>query len=875
MSWTSLVFRRLFIICRKRVREPELTIETTEIRPVKRGVAKVAAVFSYRYDAQLVPGLIENISPSVHAWVGFDDRAAVEAMSNEPARRNVLLNAARAIGAEWILAVDPDERFEIGLEDRITQMTNREEPALWNFAIRELFLHDSYRIDGLWGGKKQMRLFPANASNAASGDNYHGGWVKLHSGLRSFDSGLNLYHLRHILPARRQHRRDTYAAADPDRRFQKIGYDYLVDERSMVLEAIAKGRGYFPHFAEDGEVWGPPIQLVGAPIPDSQGQRLRYASVIRRRRGAGAAHYVLSDLIAADPDDQDLPLVATQLSHEARNDEAVKAEVAALLNCNPAQALPLFIRAKSRLAQDDRIGAHKDAVAAARIFPAVATLDLFWRGLDDGIDRFAAKQALWRRWAGNNARLIEGPAQVRSEMAVVVLGYKAPVELKQAVMSLLEQSVRPEIIVVNSGGGNVCSVLDGLCDRIRVITTENRLFVGAARNVGIDASSARYVAFLAADCQAKPGWVAGRLAAHASGALAVSSPVVPDRSDNLSSLAANAILHRRRNLTISVEKMVHYGLSYDRSIFADFGYFAPALRVGEDTDLNDRIAERTMISAAPGVTTTHRYPNGLGALCRDMMLRGKRRASHSPYTELREDPKAWRRVWQLARKRFEHSLEAANRSDGLGQRRSKWLGVMMVLAVASDSIGIVITLRRMRQAARHLQKGRALLTCDPVGAIGLIRRATRLDPQSWHVFLALGEALFAQPLGPDHEQGIIALKRAHALSPRQPAPVVALCNALTKNDRLQEALDVADLAITRAPDVWQYWLKASTISLRLGRNATALFFAQGALVQSPAGFAAHKTLLAVHKVNRNLKQVKKRQQSCLSIDPNMGKGPRV
>lgn len=74
--------------------------------------------------------------------------------------------------------------------------------------------------------------------------------------------------------------------------------------------------------------------------------------------------------------------------------------------------------------------------------------------------------------------------------------------------------------------GLVADILADHLDHIRLITTDQRLFVGAA-NIGIHASRGNTVGFLAGDCCAMPGWVAGRMREHDLGAKAVSNPVVP------------------------------------------------------------------------------------------------------------------------------------------------------------------------------------------------------------------------------------------------------------------------------------------------------------------------------------------------------------
>ncbi len=58
-----------------------------------------------------------------------------------------------------------------------------------------------------------------------------------------------------IAPVRRHGRRALCNRLDPQRQSQAIGYDYLTDERGMVLERIPEGRGYEPGFRDDNGLW--------------------------------------------------------------------------------------------------------------------------------------------------------------------------------------------------------------------------------------------------------------------------------------------------------------------------------------------------------------------------------------------------------------------------------------------------------------------------------------------------------------------------------------------------------------------------------------------------------------------------------------------
>jgi hypothetical protein len=221
---------------------------------------RVVAIFSYRYDAHLVPDLIENITPLCDGWVSWDDRNAAAVFTGDAVRRHALYEAAFAAGAQWLLCVDPDERFEVGAAAHIRRMALVPGLTSWTFDLREMYTPTAWRSDGVWGRKRQRRLFrifpnqfPIAERGAFVANPLHDQWVP--AGYRTLHSALNLYHLKMIDPKRRIARRDLYNALDPDRRYQKIGYDYLADDTGAVLTEMPPGRRYLPEHREDHELW--------------------------------------------------------------------------------------------------------------------------------------------------------------------------------------------------------------------------------------------------------------------------------------------------------------------------------------------------------------------------------------------------------------------------------------------------------------------------------------------------------------------------------------------------------------------------------------------------------------------------------------------
>ena len=100
------------------------------------------------------------------------------------------------------------------------ELTSKRMPLVWCFNLREMYAADEYRVDGVWGRKSQGRLFPIYRTPLLKGITRRFPRKSLHAefsprGFRHRNTGLNLYHLKMIDPARRRMRRDLYAALDP------------------------------------------------------------------------------------------------------------------------------------------------------------------------------------------------------------------------------------------------------------------------------------------------------------------------------------------------------------------------------------------------------------------------------------------------------------------------------------------------------------------------------------------------------------------------------------------------------------------------------------------------------------------------------------
>jgi glycosyltransferase involved in cell wall biosynthesis len=206
------------------------------------------------------------------------------------------------------------------------------------------------------------------------------------------------------------------------------------------------------------------------------------------------------------------------------------------------------------------------------------------------------------------------------------MAYQAPTSLVPAVLSILKQVPRPEIVVINSGGGNAQQLLTDAKIDLKVIESPHRLLPGGTRNLGIHATQARYVAFLAADCTAETGWIAERLKVHHQGHSSVASALLCHEPKNSIALAAHLSLFFRRMPRTPANIALAYGGSYDRRLFSTYGFFREDMRGGEDTEFHMRLSADEQPKWSPQIQTVHFGTSSWLQFFSDQFQRGKRSA---------------------------------------------------------------------------------------------------------------------------------------------------------------------------------------------------------------------------------------------------------
>jgi glycosyltransferase involved in cell wall biosynthesis len=209
-------------------------------------------------------------------------------------------------------------------------------------------------------------------------------------------------------------------------------------------------------------------------------------------------------------------------------------------------------------------------------------------------------------------------------LSCVVLDLAGEEGLADAVRSLLVQDPA-EVVVVSSGGGDPAGRLRAAGIDVPVVTHPQRLFAGGVRNAGIAHTRGRWVAFMAADCIAQPGYVAARLHAHRDGAAVVAGALANAHPESRSAGASHLLLHHRRMADTPAALAIVNPSSFDRAVFEAVGTFRDDLRTGEDTELLARLPASLAPRWVPEVGVAHRYPTTPLALVREQFGRGRRR----------------------------------------------------------------------------------------------------------------------------------------------------------------------------------------------------------------------------------------------------------
>jgi hypothetical protein len=153
-----------------------------------------------------------------------------------------------------------------------------------------------------------------------------------------------------------------------------------------------------------------------------------------------------------------------------------------------------------------------------------------------------------------------------------------------------------------------------------VIESETIMSAGAAKNIGIRAAVAPFVAFIGADCVVRPDWSRRRCFFHQSGAATIGGAIENAYSKNAYAWADHFVSWPRR----SAGRLRH--LSYDRRLFETYGLFREDLAGDEEREFCKRLPRHLRPIRKVNVPIERRYPTALSGLLSQQFWRGMREA---------------------------------------------------------------------------------------------------------------------------------------------------------------------------------------------------------------------------------------------------------
>jgi hypothetical protein len=232
---------------------------------------RLIALLAVRNGMRYLPGFLRNVAPQVDGIIALDDGStddsprllashpAVIELLRQPADRPIwdevgnhrlLVAAALRHRAEWIICVDADERLEQDFRarsERVIARGNWLGCSAYALHLRELWDdRGQYRADGIWGRKSVARLFRARPDHQFDSAPVHASKAPQQGRRmgRFPAADVIIYHLGMLYPADRLARRQRYELADPDRRWQRIGYEYLTDLGHLELRSLSPRRWF-------------------------------------------------------------------------------------------------------------------------------------------------------------------------------------------------------------------------------------------------------------------------------------------------------------------------------------------------------------------------------------------------------------------------------------------------------------------------------------------------------------------------------------------------------------------------------------------------------------------------------------------------------
>ncbi|MBW2146010.1 MAG: glycosyltransferase [Deltaproteobacteria bacterium] len=212
-------------------------------------------------------------------------------------------------------------------------------------------------------------------------------------------------------------------------------------------------------------------------------------------------------------------------------------------------------------------------------------------------------------------------------VSVVIPSYNPGRTILPCIESVRSQEIegRVEIIVADSSTDDTPQILEHMPD-VQIIHRADRLFPGAARNLGAKHARGWVVAFIDADCTASPGWLGTLLESHAAGNQAVGGAIANGTPESMVGSAEYFLEFGEFSPARPAGPMRFAptcNFSMDLGIFRRSGGF-PDLRASEDVLFGLRLMEMGVaVRFEPQAMVFHRCRSAPGPFLRNQVNLGR------------------------------------------------------------------------------------------------------------------------------------------------------------------------------------------------------------------------------------------------------------
>jgi len=195
-------------------------------------------------------------------------------------------------------------------------------------------------------------------------------------------------------------------------------------------------------------------------------------------------------------------------------------------------------------------------------------------------------------------------------LSVIISSYNSRKTISSCLKSLQcqDNAGNYEVIVVDSSSDNTSRLVTERFPSVKLLSYTERKYCGDARNIGISSARGEIIAFIDADCIARPDWIREILRAHQSPDMAIGGAIASGNPESLVGWGAYFTEFskwmpggRPRYMT----DIAAANMSYKKRVFQEYGRFIEGTYCS-DTEFHWRLEkDGILLKFEPSIIVSH------------------------------------------------------------------------------------------------------------------------------------------------------------------------------------------------------------------------------------------------------------------------------